>query len=169
MVRLRLTRLSQAPYNPAEKGLSSVRVVLQRVAHAAVEVDGHTVGRIGPGLLALVGFRAGDDETALGWMAQKLTTLRVFEDAAGKMNLALGDTGGELLLVPQFTLYGDCRKGRRPGFDGALDPASASVLFDGFCDRCAAEGFTPQRGVFGAHMRVSLLNDGPVTLILDSP
>lgn len=146
-----------------------MRVVLQRVAHASVDVDGQTIARIGPGLLALVGFRTGDDETALRWMAQKLTGLRVFEDAEGKMNLALGDIHGELLLVPQFTLYGDCRKGRRPGFDGALDPAQASVLFDAFGARCAAEGFTPQRGVFGAHMRVSLLNDGPVTLILDSP
>lgn len=168
-VRTSLTSVSTAPYNPAEKGLLALRVVLQRVAHARVEVEGSTVGQIGPGLLALVAFRQGDGDTALGWMAQKLTSLRVFEDEAGKMNLGLSDIGGELLLVPQFTLYGDCRKGRRPGFDSALEPAQASRLFDEFCARCANAGFPPQRGVFGAHMRVSLLNDGPVTLILDSP
>ena len=146
-----------------------MRVVLQRVAHAAVEVDGQTVGAIGPGLLALVGFAPGDDEAALAWMARKVCGLRVFEDAAGKMNLDVAETGGQLLLVPQFTLYGDCRKGRRPGFDGALAPDTATQLFDRFCEVCAAAGLAPQRGVFGAHMRVSLLNDGPVTLIIDSP
>ena len=146
-----------------------MRVVVQRVAQASVEVEGQVVGQVGPGMLALVGFRAGDDEAALAWMARKLLGLRIFEDAAEKMNLALTDSAGELLLVPQFTLYGDCRKGRRPSFDGALEPAAASRLFDRFCDLCAAPGAPPQRGVFGAHMRVALLNDGPVTLILDSP
>lgn len=142
---------------------------MQRVAEASVEVDGQIVGQIGPGLLALVGFRSGDTEADLAWMTSKLLGLRIFPDDADKMNLALTDHGGALLLVPQFTLYGDCRKGRRPSFDGALAPEQATVLFDRFCASCVAAGVLPQRGIFGAHMRVSLLNDGPVTLILESP
>jgi len=142
---------------------------VQRVAHAAVEVDGRIVGRIGTGLLALVGFRADDAPADLAWMAAKLLGLRIFPDSQGKMNLALTDITGELLLVPQFTLYGDCRKGRRPSFDDAMAPDQATALFDRFCSSCATAGVVPQQGVFGAHMRVSLLNDGPVTLILESP
>lgn len=146
-----------------------MRVVLQRVACANVTVAGQLTGEIGRGLLALVGFCPGDGEADLAWMTAKLTGLRVFEDEQGKMNLSVGDIGGGLLLVPQFTLYGDCRRGRRPSFSGALSPEQATVLFDQFCARCAAAGFPPQTGVFGAHMQVSLANDGPVTLILDSP
>jgi D-tyrosyl-tRNA(Tyr) deacylase len=144
-----------------------VRVVVQRVTQASVTVDGAVVGQIGPGLLVLVGFRPGDGEAELDWMATKLVGLRLFEDAAGKMNLAVPEIGGELLLVPQFTLYGDCRKGRRPGFSEALAPEQATVLFDCFCDRVAQAGRPVARGVFGAHMQVALLNDGPVTLIID--
>jgi len=146
-----------------------VRVVVQRVTQGSVEVDGEVVGQIGPGLLVLVGFRPGDGDGDLDWMARKLVGLRLFEDADGKMNLSVEETGGALLLVPQFTLYGDCRKGRRPGFSDALAPDEATVLFDRFCGLVVLSGRPVQRGVFGAHMRVSLLNDGPVTLIMDSP
>ncbi|MCE5241351.1 D-tyrosyl-tRNA(Tyr) deacylase [bacterium] len=144
-----------------------MRVVVQRVTQAAVRVDGEIVGQIGRGLLALVGFRPGDGEAELDWMAAKLVGLRLFEDADDKMNLSVEDVDGELLLVPQFTLYGDCRKGRRPGFSDALAPDQATVLFDRFCDLCARSGPPVGRGVFGAHMQVSLVNDGPVTLIID--
>lgn len=146
-----------------------VRVVVQRVAHAEVEVERQVVGRIGCGLLVLVGFRPGDDAAALDWMARKITGLRLFEDAEEKMNLSVQDVGGQVLLVPQFTLYGDCRKGRRPSFTEALAPDPATLLFDRFCDLVEAAGLPPERGVFGAHMRVTLLNDGPVTVIIDSP
>jgi len=146
-----------------------VRVVVQRVTQAAVEVEREIVGQIGPGLLALVGFRPGDGEADLDWMARKLIGLRLFEDTAEKMNLSVAEVGGEVLLVPQFTLYGDCRKGRRPGFSDALGPAEATLLFDRFCDIVGQSGPPVQRGIFGAHMRVSLVNDGPVTLIVDSP
>jgi D-tyrosyl-tRNA(Tyr) deacylase len=146
-----------------------VRVVVQRVSQAKVEVEGAVVGQIGPGLLVLIGFRPGDGETDLDWMARKLIGLRLFEDAGEKMNLSVAEVAGELLLVPQFTLYGDCRKGRRPGFSDALAPAQATLLFDRFCDVVEQSGQPVQRGVFGAHMQVSLVNDGPVTLILDSP
>lgn len=142
---------------------------MQRVAHASVEVEGKITGQIGPGLLVLVGFCEGDDAAALDWMARKLATLRLFEDADGKMNLSVAEIGGQVLLVPQFTLYGDCRKGRRPSFTGALAPAPATRLFDDFGRLFASLGLPPQTGVFGAHMRVSLLNDGPVTFIIDSP
>jgi D-tyrosyl-tRNA(Tyr) deacylase len=145
-----------------------VRVVVQRVTHAEVEVEGSVVGQIGPGLLALVGFCPGDDRAALDWMARKVVGLRLFEDSDEKMNLSVQETGGQVLLVPQFTLYGDCRKGRRPSFTDALAPAQATLLFDQFCALVEQTGVPVQRGVFGAHMKVSLLNDGPVTLILDS-
>lgn len=146
-----------------------MRVVVQRVTQAAVEVEGDTVGQIGQGLLVLVGFCDGDDQIGLQWMAQKLLGLRLFEDDQEKMNLSLEDVSGELLLVPQFTLYGDCRKGRRPSFTGAMAPDQASALFERFCDLCTAAGLPPQRGIFGAHMKVSLVNDGPVTVIIDTP
>lgn len=146
-----------------------MRVVVQRVTHASVEVGGTITGQIGPGLLVLVGFCEGDDAAALDWMARKLASLRLFEDADEKMNLSVADIGGQILLVPQFTLYGDCRKGRRPSFTDALAPAQATLLFDRFCRLFADLGLPPQTGVFGAHMQVSLLNDGPVTVIIDSP
>lgn len=146
-----------------------MRVVVQRVTQAAVEVEGEAVAHIGPGLLVLAGFRPGDDAAALEWMANKLAGLRLFEDADEKMNLSVQEVGGQVLLVPQFTLYADCRKGRRPGFSEALAPAQAMCLFAQFVALFAPLGLPPQTGVFGAHMRVSLLNDGPVTLIIDSP
>jgi D-tyrosyl-tRNA(Tyr) deacylase len=146
-----------------------LRVVVQRVGQASVEVEGETVGEIGAGLLVLVGFRAGDDAAALDWTARKLLSLRLFEDDQGKMNLSVTEIGGEALLVPQFTLYADCRQGRRPSFSGALGPEEAAALFDQFCGVVEEAGLRPHRGVFGAHMKVSLVNDGPVTLIVDSP
>lgn len=146
-----------------------MRVVVQRVAQAAVEVAGKEVARIGKGLLVLVGFRPGDSEADLQWMARKLLGLRIFEDAAGKMNVSVQEIGGEILLVPQFTLYADCRKGRRPGFNEALAPDQAEGLFQQFCEICTERGGHAPRGIFGAHMYVSLINDGPVTIIIDSP
>lgn len=166
--------ISPDPYNrvgahsPPER-VVTVRVVVQRVSQAAVKVDGEVVGQIGQGLLVLTGFCGGDDQSALEWMAQKLLGLRLFEDDQEKMNLSVQDVAGELLLVPQFTLYGDCRKGRRPSFTEAMQPDQASLLFDRFCELFSAAGLPPQRGVFGAHMKVSLLNDGPVTVIIDTP
>lgn len=146
-----------------------MRVVVQRVAQAAVEVAGENVARIGKGLLVLAGFRPGDSEADLSWMARKLLGLRIFEDAEGKMNLSVQEIGGEILLVPQFTLYADCRKGRRPGFSEALAPEQAEGLFQRFCEICTEMGVHAPRGIFGAHMYVSLINDGPVTVIIDSP
>jgi D-aminoacyl-tRNA deacylase len=146
-----------------------VRVVVQRVSHAQVEVEGQIVGRIGPGLLVLVGFCDGDSPAAIEWMAKKLAGLRLFEDGDEKMNLSVQDIEGQVLLVPQFTLYGDCRKGRRPSFTGALAPEQATRLFDQFCSLFPSLGLPPQTGIFGAHMKVSLENDGPVTVVIDSP
>lgn len=146
-----------------------MRVVVQRVTHAQVEVEGQIVGQIGAGLLVLVGFCDGDDTCALEWMAKKLAGLRLFEDSEEKMNLSVQDIGGQVLLVPQFTLYGDCRKGRRPSFTGALAPDQATLLFDQFCGLFPTLGLQPQTGIFGAHMKVSLENDGPVTVVIDSP
>lgn len=146
-----------------------MRVVVQRVLRASVEVGGETVGEIGTGLLVLVAFCHGDTIDNLDWMCRKLAGLRLFEDDEERMNLSVEQIGGQLLLVPQFTLYGDCRKGRRPSFTEALPPEQANELFDRFCTLCEQAGLPPQRGIFGAHMRVSLVNDGPVTVVIDSP
>ena len=145
-----------------------MRVVLQRVARAHVEVGGRTVGEIGPGHLLLVGFREGDGEEQLVWMADKVVGLRVFPDEEGRMNLGLDDTGGDLLVVSQFTLYGDTRKGRRPSFVGAAGPEVAVPLYERFVAllRERAPGRV-ETGEFGAMMSVELVNDGPVTLVLD--
>lgn len=146
-----------------------MRVVVQRVSAAQVVVDGATVGSIDHGMLVLVGFTAGDDAAQLRWMADKLGGLRIFEDDQGKMNLSVTEIGGSVLLVPNFTLYADCQKGRRPGFSRAADPSIAIELFDGFCDLLQESGLQIAKGVFGAYMQVSLCNDGPVTFIIDSP
>jgi D-tyrosyl-tRNA(Tyr) deacylase len=145
-----------------------VRVVLQRVARASVRVDAHTIGEIGPGLLLLVGFREGDGEEQLAWMADKIVGLRIFPDAEGKMNLGLGEAGGDLLVVSQFTLYGDTRKGRRPSFVEAAPPEIAIPLYERFVAllRAGAPGRV-ETGEFGAMMAVELVNDGPVTLVLE--
>ncbi|MFL2542430.1 MAG: D-aminoacyl-tRNA deacylase [Candidatus Latescibacterota bacterium] len=146
-----------------------MRVLVQRVSQARVSVDGQTVGQIAHGLLLLLGFRSGDDQQALRYCAQKCAHLRVFTDDEGKMNRSLLDIGGSVLCISQFTLYGDCRKGRRPSFDAAACPAEAEVLYESFLEILAAEGLQPARGVFGAHMQVEIHNDGPVTLMVESP
>lgn len=144
-----------------------MRVVVQRVSSARVRVDGEVTGEIGQGLLVLAGFAPEDTGADVEWMAEKLQGLRVFGDAEGNMNLAVGDVGGAILLVPNFTLYADCRRGRRPGFSNAAPPEKAAELFQQFCEQMGRR-VPVQRGVFGAHMHVELTNDGPVTLLLDS-
>jgi D-tyrosyl-tRNA(Tyr) deacylase len=145
-----------------------MRAVVQRVSQAIVTVDGLVVGEIGAGVLVLLGITHGDGETQAAYLARKIAGLRVFEDAAGKMNLTLADVGGAVLVVSQFTLYGDVRKGRRPSFTDAAAPEIAEPLYARFCRLLAAEGATVAQGVFQAHMAVQLVNDGPVTLWLDT-
>jgi D-tyrosyl-tRNA(Tyr) deacylase len=142
---------------------SGVRALVQRVSEASVTVDGAEVARIGSGLLVLLGVRRGDDEAAADRIAAKLLALRVFEDAGGKMNLSLRDVDGELLVVSQFTLYGDARKGNRPSFVEAAPPEEAEPLYERVRAATGAEG-----GVFGARMAVALVNDGPVTVLLEA-
>jgi D-tyrosyl-tRNA(Tyr) deacylase len=145
-----------------------MRALVQRVLSASVVVDGETVGAIGPGLLVLVGVHARDHEGTARWMAKKLAQLRVFADEAGKMNRALVDVGGEALVVSQFTLYGDASKGNRPSYIDAAPPAHADPLYRRFAALLATEVGRPvPTGVFGADMKVSLVNDGPVTLWLE--
>jgi D-tyrosyl-tRNA(Tyr) deacylase len=144
-----------------------VRVLLQRVTRAAVRVDGRTVAEIGPGLVALVGAGADDPDDAADRLAEKVWNLRVFGDADGKMNLALRETGGEVLVVSQFTLYGDTRKGRRPSWIGAAAPEVAEPRIERFAQALERLGARVGRGVFRAHMEVELVNDGPVTLMLE--
>jgi D-tyrosyl-tRNA(Tyr) deacylase len=145
-----------------------VRVVLQRVTRASVDVDGERVAEIGRGFLLLVGIGTDDVEGEIERMAEKVAGLRVFADEDHKMNLALADVGGEVLVVSQFTLYGDVRKGRRPSWTGAADPAVAAERVEAFAQALEARNLRVLRGVFGAHMEVELLNDGPVTLVLDA-
>jgi D-aminoacyl-tRNA deacylase len=145
-----------------------MRVVLQRVARASVSVDGERVAAIGAGFLLLVGIGAQDGDGEAERMAGKIASLRVFADAEGKMNLALGDVGGEVLVVSQFTLYGDLRKGRRPSWTAAAEPSVAAERVEAFARALESRGLRVGRGVFGAHMAVDLLNHGPVTLILDA-
>ncbi len=145
-----------------------MRVVLQRVSEAAVSVGGRVAGAVGNGLLLLVGFTAGDAEEQLVWMADKVAGLRVFSDEEGKMNRSVVETGGGVLVVSQFTLYGDASKGRRPSFVAAAPPAQAIPLYDRFVELIDERIETPvATGEFGAAMRVSLVNDGPVTLVLE--
>jgi D-aminoacyl-tRNA deacylase len=145
-----------------------MRVVLQRVSRASVTVEGGVTGRIGPGLLLLVGFTSGDSEADLIWMADKLLGLRVFNDPDGKMNLSLRDVEGGLLVVSQFTLYGDTRKGRRPSFVQAAHPDRAIPLYKRFVGLLRERAPGPvETGEFGAMMEVELVNDGPVTLVLE--
>jgi D-tyrosyl-tRNA(Tyr) deacylase len=144
-----------------------MRVVLQRVARASVDVDGRRVAEIGRGYLLLVGVGAGDGPEEVERLAEKIVNLRVFADVDRKMNLALADVGGEALVVSQFTLYGDTRKGRRPSWTDAADPAVAAERVEAFAQAIEARGITVARGVFGGDMQVELLNDGPVTLVID--
>ena len=145
-----------------------MKIVLQRVKEARVDVDGKTVGRIGRGVCLLVGVEKGDGEADAEFLARKTVELRVFPDAEGKMNRSLAETGGEVLAVSQFTLAASVRKGRRPSFDGAEEPGRAAELFDHFVGAVEALGVTVETGVFQALMDVHILNDGPVTFILDS-
>jgi D-tyrosyl-tRNA(Tyr) deacylase len=144
-----------------------MRVLLQRASRAAVTVDGRETGRIGLGLVVLVGFTHGDSDEQLQWMADKIVGLRIFSDAEEKMNLALGDVGGALLVVSQFTLYGDAHKGRRPSFIQAAHPDVAVPLYERFVVALRERGVTVATGEFGAMMQVELVNDGPVTLWLE--
>ena len=144
-----------------------MRVLVQRVSRAEVRVDGGPVGRIGAGLLLLVGFTGTDGDAELAWMADKVLGLRIFADAGGKMNLALAERGGGVLVVSQFTLYGDVRKGKRPSFVDAARPEVAVPLYEGFVARLRAAGVAVETGTFGAEMEVELVNDGPVTLWLE--
>jgi D-tyrosyl-tRNA(Tyr) deacylase len=146
-----------------------VRVVVQRVTQASVVIDGETVGAIESGILVLVGVKPGDDERAIDFLAEKIANLRIFSDEAGKMNRSLLEVKGAALVVSQFTLYGDCRKGRRPSFIGAAPPDAAEPLYERFVTRLKGCGVSVETGRFAAEMRVSLVNDGPVTLIIDSP
>ena len=145
-----------------------MRVVLQRVSSARVSVDGGECARIGRGLVALVGVGRDDGPDDVAYAAGKIRNLRLFEDDGGRLNRSLADTGGELLVVSQFTLYGDCRRGRRPSFDKAAPPAGALGIYEDLVAALRASGLTVRTGRFQAMMQVELVNDGPVTLLLDS-
>ena len=145
-----------------------MRAVVQRTKSSSVTVDGRLVGAIGPGLTVLLGVGEGDTAKDAVYLADKIVGLRIFHDEAGKMNCSLQDVGGSLLVVSQFTLYGDCRKGRRPGFDQAAPPEEAKALYEYFLSLCREKDLTVAAGEFQAEMLVSLENDGPVTILLDS-
>ncbi|MBO7184201.1 MAG: D-tyrosyl-tRNA(Tyr) deacylase [Oscillospiraceae bacterium] len=145
-----------------------MRAVLTRVKSASVEIDGQVVGSIGKGFLILLGVGPNDTEKECRYLAEKALGLRIFEDENGKMNLGLEQVDGQVLVVSQFTLYGNCRKGRRPSFVGAAGPELGNTLYEKFLEICAELGYPPQHGQFGADMKVASVNDGPVTLILDT-
>lgn len=145
-----------------------MRAVIQRVKHASVSVDNQVVGSIQQGFLVLLGVTHTDTEKEVDWLAKKITDLRVFNDSEDKMNLGLKDVDGELLVISQFTLYGNCIKGRRPAFIDAAKPDMANNLYEKFLKKCKDLGFKTEAGVFGGDMKVELLNDGPVTLIIDT-
>lgn len=146
-----------------------MRVVIQRVREASVRVDGQIVGEISRGLLVLLGVRSGDSDDSARWLAEKCIQLRIFPDDEGKMNRSLQDIAGSLLVVSQFTLYGDCQKGRRPSFIAAARGPEAEALYTRFVEQCRMLGIPTATGVFGADMQVQLTNDGPVTLVIDHP
>ena len=145
-----------------------MRAVLTRVKSASVTIDGETVGKIGKGFLILLGVGPADTEKECRYLAEKALGLRIFEDENGKMNLGLDSIGGEVLVVSQFTLYGNCRKGRRPSFTDAAGPELGNAMYEKFLSICEELGYPPQHGRFGADMKVESVNDGPVTLILDT-
>jgi D-tyrosyl-tRNA(Tyr) deacylase len=145
-----------------------MRLVLQRVKEASVEVESKIVGQIGPGLLVFVGVGKGDSERDVTFLADRVLGLRIFEDTAGKMNLSVQDVKGGILVISQFTLYGSTLKGRRPGFDAAAPPDQARVLYELFLQELRRSGLKVESGVFGARMKVFSVNDGPVTFIVDS-
>ena len=145
-----------------------MRIVVQRVTRSSVTIKGELISEIGKGLMALIGVQEGDTEKDAQLAAEKIAGLRIFEDDDGKMNRSLADVGGQVLVVSQFTLYGNCRKGRRPSFVGAAGPDLGAQMYELFLRTCAELGFPPQHGQFGADMAVASINDGPVTLILDT-
>jgi D-tyrosyl-tRNA(Tyr) deacylase len=145
-----------------------MRIVCQRVLEAQVQVNGISVGKIGRGLLVYLGVGKGDTQTDAEFIADKLVNLRIFPDEAGKMNLSVQDISGAILLISNFTLHGDCRKGRRPGFDAAAEPALAQELYEEVIALVAQGDVPVEKGVFGEHMQVASINDGPVTFLLDS-
>ena len=145
-----------------------MKAVLQVVTHATVRVDGGITGQIGPGLLVFLGVAEEDEQEDLDKIVKKVTELRIFKDDAGKTNLSLQDVNGELLIVSQFTLLADCKKGRRPSFSDAARPDVANPLYEEFVEKLRAQGITVGTGEFGAHMMVELTNDGPVTILLES-
>jgi D-tyrosyl-tRNA(Tyr) deacylase len=145
-----------------------MRAVIQRVNSAEVYVEGRLSGRIGKGLLVFIGVGKGDGEKDISYMTSKIPELRIFEDASGKFNHSLKEIGGEMLIVSQFTLYGDCRKGRRPSFTEAEEPEAAKEFYEQFISKLRGQGLPVQTGEFQARMDVHLINDGPVTLLLDS-
>ena len=146
-----------------------MRAVIQRVTEASVTVGGDPVGMIGPGLLVLLAVEAGDGSSEVEFFRRKLPNLRIFNDAQGRMNLSLRQVDGDLLIVSQFTLYGDCRRGNRPSYSSAAPPGKARQLYRALIEALQKEGIEVASGSFGAQMQVSLVNDGPVTLVLDSP
>ncbi len=145
-----------------------MKAIVQRVSSASASVTGDVLGQIGPGLLVLLGIGGEDQDSDLDWMVDKVLYLRCLEDDRGKMNLSVLDTKGEILCISQFTLYGDCRRGNRPGFDKAANPSLAFGFYEKFIDKIAQKGVIIKAGRFGAKMTISLVNEGPVTLILDS-
>ncbi len=145
-----------------------MRAVVQRVSTASVFSDGEMLGSISEGLVVLLGVKRGDTESEAAWLAEKIVHLRIFADEFGKMNCSLADIGGEMLIVSQFTLYGDCRKGRRPGYSDAAAPTEAEPLYERFIDWVKKQGIRTASGQFQAMMQVALTNDGPVTLLVDT-
>jgi len=145
-----------------------MRAVVQRVSKAQVNIEGDISGKIGEGLVVFLGICSQDSETDINWLADKIVHLRIFNDKNSKMNLSLTDIGGEMLIISQFTLYGDCRKGRRPGFSTAAPPDLAKPLYEHFIEKVKQMGIKTATGIFQAEMQVALINDGPVTLMLDS-
>ncbi len=144
-----------------------MKIVIQRVQNAEVKVENETVGKINKGFLVLLGVTHGDTKENADYLVKKLCKLRVFRDENDKMNLSLKDVNGELLIVSQFTLYADCTQGNRPSFINAAGPEEANELYEYFCEECQKNGIKVEKGIFGADMKVSLLNDGPVTIIIE--
>jgi D-tyrosyl-tRNA(Tyr) deacylase len=145
-----------------------MRAVIQRVKRASVDVNGITTGSISKGIVIFLGIHRHDEAKEIGWMAEKIVNLRIFPDPDGKMNISLADINAEMLIVSQFTLYGDCRKGRRPGYSEAAQPEIAEPIYNRFVDEVRNKGINAATGKFQAMMDVTLVNDGPVTLLLDS-
>jgi D-tyrosyl-tRNA(Tyr) deacylase len=145
-----------------------MRAVVQRVTHANVSVDSKIIGKIGKGLVVLLGISSDDTEKDLIYLAEKIMNLRVFEDEKGKMNISLKDIGGGLLIISQFTLYGDCRKGNRPSYSKAAPPEQAEMIYNNFVEYCKKQGARVESGKFQAEMLVEIYNDGPVTIMIDS-